>query len=230
MLRRRARRVLAKVRRELHDALTETHTPRQVAASFALGVFITALPTLGTGVLMFFLIAYLVDNVSRIALFASVIVLNPVVKWGVYGASFWLGSQILGPVSGISVTEISLSAGPQIVARLLVGNLILAVVFTGVAYVVGYRLTVEYRRRAGDVGLLERYFERFVEWLPGDDEPVVPEDGEVAAPGEEAAADADAADGDAAATDGGEPSGARRASSDRGSDGGHAAGSDGHRD
>ena len=182
MLRRRARRILAKTRREIHDALQETHTPRQVAASFALGVFITSLPTLGTGVLLFFVIAYLFDDVSRIALFASVIVLNPVVKWGVYGASFWLGTQILGPVSGISVTEISLSAGPQIVRRLLVGNLLLAVAFTAIAYVLGYRLTVEYRRRAGEVGFLERNFERLLRRLPGD----ATADGEAATDGGQA--------------------------------------------
>lgn len=169
MLRRRVRRLLATVRREIHDALQETHTPRQVAASFALGIFITALPTLGTGVLLFFAITYVFSNVSRIALFASVIVLNPVAKWGVYGASFWLGSEFLGPVSGVSVDEISLSAGPQIVERLLIGNLVIAVAFTGVAYVAGYRFTVEYRRRADDarVSVLERYYERAVTRLPG---------------------------------------------------------------
>lgn len=165
MLRRRVRRLLREVRQEIHDALRETHTPRQVAASFALGVFITALPTLGTGVLVFFLIAYLFTNISRIALFASVIVLNPIVKWGVYGTSFWLGSELLGPVSGITVEEISISAGPQIVERLLVGNIILALVFTVTGYFLAYRLTVEYRRRAGDVGVLERTIERVTERL-----------------------------------------------------------------
>lgn len=166
MLRRRARGLLSRVRREIHDALEERHTPKQVAGSFALGVFITALPTFGTGVLAFFLIAYLFVNVSRIALFASVIVLNPAVKWGVYGASFWLGTELLGPVSGITTTEISLSAGPAIAVRLLVGNLILAVVFTVVAYLGAYRLTVEYRRRAGDVGIVERFLEGTTEDLP----------------------------------------------------------------
>ena len=46
---------------------------------------------------------------------------------------------------------------------LLVGNLILAVVFTVVAYFGAYRLTVEYRRRTGDVGLLERAYESAVD-------------------------------------------------------------------
>ena len=70
------------------------------------------------------------------------------------------------------------SAGPEIVSRLLVGNLLLAILFTVVAYVVGYRFTVEYRRRADDGGLsvLERFYERAVAWLPGGTEPVAPTD------------------------------------------------------
>jgi len=163
----RVRSRIADVRREVHEALQNQHTPEQVASSFALGVFITALPTLGTGVLVFFLIAYLFENVSKIALFASVIVLNPVVKWGVYGASFWLGSSILGPVEGVSPADVSLSAAPDVVSRLLVGNLLLAVLFTVVAYFGAYRLTVEYRRRRGDVGLIEEIYEGLRERVDG---------------------------------------------------------------
>ncbi len=136
------------LRSELEAALAGRHTPNQVAGSFALGVFITSLPTFGLGVLAFFAIASVFAGVSKLALFASVLVLNPVVKWGVYGASFWLGSVLLGPVDGISRSDISMSAGPEIVIRLLVGNLILAVIFTLVGYVVAYRLTAAYRRRA----------------------------------------------------------------------------------
>ena len=162
-IRAQIRQQLVEVRREIREALKEQHTPREVAYSFALGVFITALPTLGTGVLAFFVIAYLFENVSKIALFASVIVLNPVVKWGVYGTSFWLGSSILGPIPGVTWADVSPSAAPDIVARLLVGNLLLAVVLTAVAYVVAYRLTVEYRRRRGDVGIFERVYETVVD-------------------------------------------------------------------
>jgi len=163
----RIRHRINEVRGEVQAALRDQHTPEQVASSFALGVFITALPTLGVGVLAFFVIAYLFESVSKIALFASVIVLNPVVKWGVYGTSFWVGSSILGPVEGISVSSVSLSAAPDVVSRLLVGNLLLAVLFTGVAYVGAYRLTVEYRRRRGDVGVLERAYEVLLDRVDG---------------------------------------------------------------
>lgn len=157
---------MGRLRAEIEDALEEQHTPQQVAASFALGVFITALPTLGVGLLVFVVLAYLFANVSKIALFASVIVLNPVVKWGVYGASFWLGSYILGPVEGVVSADVSFAAAPEIVIRLLVGNLLLAVVFTMIAYVVAYRLTMEYRRRQDDLTVVEEIVEDTIEKLP----------------------------------------------------------------
>jgi hypothetical protein len=91
------------------------------------------------------------------------IVLNPAVKWGVYGASFWLGSTLLGPVPGIGPAEVSLSAAPAVVIRLLVGNLILAVVFTIVGYAVAYRLTAAYQRRNGDPEPLTRVADRIRE-------------------------------------------------------------------
>lgn len=140
----RGRRHVDRVRAELHDAFAETYTPRQLAGSFALGTFITMLPTFGAGLLLFVVIVAVTDWVSKLALFASVVVFNPLVKWGVYAASFTLGVLLLGPVEGSAVADISLSAGPAIVARLLVGNLLLAVVATVVSYLAIYQLAVRY--------------------------------------------------------------------------------------
>ena len=134
-----------RIRTELRRAFAEDHTPRETARSFAVGTFITMLPTLGAGLLVFLAIAYLFDSVSKIALFASVLVFNPVVKWGVYASSFVLGVVLLGPVEGVAMADVSLSAGPEIVARLLVGNLILALLATGISYVIVHRLAVRYR-------------------------------------------------------------------------------------
>lgn len=141
----RTEKYFIRIRDELERSFAEHHTPREVAGSFSLGAFITMLPTLGTGLLLFVVIAYVSDRVNKIALFASVIVFNPVVKWGVYAASFTLGVLILGPVEGVSLQQVSLSAGPEIVIRLLVGNLVLAVVATVASYFIVYRLTVKYR-------------------------------------------------------------------------------------
>lgn len=132
------------------SALVEEHSPREVAASFSVGVFLTALPTLGTGLLLFVILAYLFKQLSKVALFASVLVLNPPVKWGVYATSFWLGNQILGPVPGMSFDGVSISMGSDVLLRLWTGNVILAVVFATLGYVVAFRLINEYIRRQKD--------------------------------------------------------------------------------
>lgn len=154
MLRERVMAYRESVRSEFEAISAEDHPPHDIAASFAVGVFITALPTLGTGLFLFVAIVYLFDRVNKLALFASVLVLNPAAKWGVYATSFWLGALLLGPVSGVSPAEVSFAAGPEIVARLLLGNVLLAVVFTVVGYVLALRFVREYRRRDIDVGEL----------------------------------------------------------------------------
>lgn len=58
--------------------------------------------------------------------------------------SFALGLLLLGPVEGVSTTDVSLGAGPAIAVRLLVGNLILAAVASVVGYAVVHRLAVRY--------------------------------------------------------------------------------------
>ena len=150
MLRRRLARIRNQVRERLVTAFVEKHTPNEVAASFSVGVFITALPTLGVGVLAFFVLAALFTRVSKIALFASVVILNPVVKWGVYGASYSLGQFLLGPAPNASFDSVSLSMGVDVLTRLWVGNLILATIFAVVGYGGALRIVNEFRRRTYD--------------------------------------------------------------------------------
>ncbi len=147
MVRERLSTLAGRLRNELDRALLEDNTPGEIAGSFSVGVFITAMPTLGAGLMIFVLLTYLFDSISKIALFASVLVLNPVVKWGVYAASFWLGIRLLGVPPGGVPSTVSLSAGSDIVVRLLVGNVVLAVVFMAIAYPLSLRVVNECHRR-----------------------------------------------------------------------------------
>lgn len=157
-------RYVSRIRAEVHDSLTEDYTPHQVAASFAVGTFITMLPTLGTGLVLFVVLVYLFDWINKIALFASVLVFNPVVKWGVYALSLALGFALLGPVEGVGITDTpSLGDGNAIVVRLLVGNTILAVIATVVAYIAVHRVASAYY--AQELPILEHTVEHVVEGI-----------------------------------------------------------------
>ena len=155
-------RYVSRIRTEIHSSLTEEHTPHQIALSFAIGTFITMLPTWGVGVLVFFVLIRVFDWINKIALFASVLVFNPVVKWGVYGLSFALGFALLGPVEGVGLSDRpGLGDGSEILIRLLLGNTILAIVATVAAYIAVYRIAAAYEAR--ELPVLENTVDHLVE-------------------------------------------------------------------
>ncbi len=124
------RKTSTKIKAELKEAFEEEHTPHQTAASFAIGVFITSLPTLGTGLLLFGVLTYFFKWINRIALFSSVLVLNPFVKPFFYVSSIALGGAIIG-VGGYGPT---LEPATSVLLFLIVGNLIIAAILSLVSY------------------------------------------------------------------------------------------------
>ncbi|ADD05888.1 DUF2062 family protein [Natrialba magadii ATCC 43099] len=133
-------------RAKLRQAFEEEHTPHQVAASFALGIFVTAMPTGGLGLGLFVVFGRLWPWVSTPALFASAAVLNPFVKSAVYVSSITLGGLVLGTDPVVSYETAAESASVA-VRQLLVGNTIIAVGLAVVSYVVIRWLTVAERAR-----------------------------------------------------------------------------------
>lgn len=128
-----------KVLEELHKTFHEDHTDQQIALSFAIGVFITALPTLGAGFLLFVVLAKAFAWVSKLALLASAVVLNPAIK-----PVFWIASINLG---GIILTgNLALTSNPETaLSYLIVGNLVIAVIAATLAYFFSLKAVQKYR-------------------------------------------------------------------------------------
>ena len=140
------------VRERLEAAFGEDHPPTDIALSFSAGLFVAALPNFGLALVLFAVVIRFVDRVSSLALLSVVVIMNPVVKWAIYAAGFWLGSRLLGPVPGISVAEfsvadLSLSVGPEVFLRVFLGSLCLAAVIAVVSYVAALRFIRELRQR-----------------------------------------------------------------------------------
>ncbi len=138
-----------RIRTGILAAFEAQHTPHEIALSFAFGVFVTVLPTAGTALALFVLISYYFERASKLALGATVVIFNPPVKWALYGASFWLGSFLLGPVGTAPVdpTQFTLDAGYDIIIRQLLGNAIFAVGLSILGYVLVFGITQVYYRR-----------------------------------------------------------------------------------
>lgn len=119
----------------LRTAFAAEYPPEHTAASFSLALFLVALPNLGASVLLLGVIGRRVERANSLALFAAVAVLNPLAKGTVYVASFVVGAVLLGPLPGITRSDIGLTAGTDVLVRLLVGNVLIALVLASVGYV-----------------------------------------------------------------------------------------------
>lgn len=150
MVGRRAAGYWHRLRDEFRKAFAEHHTPHEVAGSYALGIFVTVLPSLGIGILFFLLLIRLTDRVSKIAIFAAAITINPVVKAPMYVAAFWIGNRLLGggaigPQGGVA------GSAPGVAVRMILGFVVLGFALGAVSYAVVYVLVTQYRRRELEV-------------------------------------------------------------------------------
>lgn len=154
------------VREKFEAAVSEDHPATDIALSFSGGLFVAALPNFGLALVLFGLLARYVDRVSSLALLAVLVVMNPPVKWAIYVAGLWVGSRLLGPVPGLSMSEfsvsqLSVSMGPELFVRLFVGTTCIAALAALVSYIGALRFIREFRQR--EIELAEQLPEVFTE-------------------------------------------------------------------
>lgn len=160
---------VTRVRRAVRASLTEDYTPHQVAMSFAVGTFVCMLPTLGVGLAFFVVLSFVFSSLNKLALFASAVIFNPMLKTGVWVVSLATGFLVLGSVDGFVAGDVpTLSDGTAIVLRLVFGSVLLAVPTSILAYAGMYRVVVAYERK--QLPALEGTVEEVVEEMDTHDE------------------------------------------------------------
>ena len=144
-------RLRQRVRTAVEASFDDDQPPAEIAGSVAIGVFLTTLPTFGGNLLVMAALAARVAWINPVALFSSGIVINPLVKWGVYAVSVPIGVALLGPIDGGLSIDLSLSGNRPVLIRLVVGSSIIAVLGSLLSYWLVRRMVVAYRRREIDV-------------------------------------------------------------------------------
>lgn len=134
-----------KILEALHEALEEEHTDREIAFSFAFGILVTSLPTLGLGLILFAFLVKFTTSISGLAIGAAIVIMNPVTKWLFYLASINVGSLMLtGSLSGITGVG-------DAVTYLLVGSIVLAITLSISSYFIALKLVRSYRETGLEV-------------------------------------------------------------------------------
>jgi uncharacterized protein (DUF2062 family) len=141
------------VRDRIRSIFTLNDSPYQLAAAFALGVFIAFSPTIGLHTISCLVLAWMF-RLSKLVVFAGAFLNNPWTMVPMYGFCLWFGVKITGgdaAVPSIAWSELTFRNAYGILAPYLwpfvAGTVVVGLIAAIVAYVVIYWAVVRYRKR-----------------------------------------------------------------------------------
>lgn len=140
------------VKDRIRNILKLDDSPSQLAAAFALGVFIAFSPTIGLHTIMCLLLAWMF-RLSKLVVFTAALINNPWTIVPMYGFCLWFGIRITGGsanVPAIAWNELTFSNAFQTLLPYLwpfvAGTVVVGVVAAAIAYAIIYRAIVRYRK------------------------------------------------------------------------------------
>jgi len=133
------------VNEELHGAFKEDHSAAEIALSFALGIFITVIPTMGLGLIMFLFLDRISEKISILALMSTVLFINPFVKPFFYISSIKIGALILGVEVSTTISLFLL------IKALYVGSFVIALFLAVTSYFVVLESVEKYRKSGFEI-------------------------------------------------------------------------------
>jgi hypothetical protein len=141
------------IRDRIRSIFKLNDSPSQLAAAFALGIFIAFTPTIGLHTLTCFFLAWLF-RLSKLVVFTAAFVNNPWTMVPLYGFCLWFGIKITGadiPVPSIAWNELTLRNAYGVLAPYLwpfiAGTLVIGLAVSLVSYAVMYWAIMRYRKR-----------------------------------------------------------------------------------
>ncbi|HLD42006.1 MAG TPA: DUF2062 domain-containing protein [archaeon] len=109
-------------------------SPHSVALGFAIGTFISVLPTPGLHFVLGFLILLLVKKISKYSLFFTLLFWNALTLTPIWMMSYKIGDWIFGSEAVVRYKFELLNQAYNFSRRFLVGNVILAILISVILY------------------------------------------------------------------------------------------------
>ncbi|MDQ3394824.1 MAG: DUF2062 domain-containing protein [Bacteroidota bacterium] len=136
-----------KIKRFLVEITTSKVSPNNLAFGFALGTFIAILPTPGFGVLISIFLIYCFKRINATSILFPFAVWNPLVLAPLYVLSYKIGDILFEAKTTIGNEYSSLNEVIVFFQTYLVGNVIIAIVFSVASYFVIYKVTEIFKER-----------------------------------------------------------------------------------
>jgi len=133
----------------LRRLLVLNGTPHGIAAGFALGLFLSVIPTFGLGMVAALALAPLL-RLNLVATYAGTLVVNPLTGVFFYAADYFIGAWVLGIKDAVRIPSSFAEAKALILGAPLpwyLGGTILAAVLSLIAYAGLYLAVRSFQKR-----------------------------------------------------------------------------------
>jgi uncharacterized protein (DUF2062 family) len=120
------------IKRQWQTLIQTNDSPNSIALAFAIGTFISVLPTPGLNIPLATLLASLFKQLNRAGLLTAIAVWNALVVAPIYALSHKVGSFVTASLPIIPHQQ----ENPNLFIAFLVGNLLLATFITGLSFLI----------------------------------------------------------------------------------------------
>lgn len=126
--------LLEKSKRHFSEVLTVQTSPHSIALGFAVGTFISIIPTPGFNILLGLLAVFIYPKLNKVALFGAFLVWNPLLSVPVYTFSYKIGQALFGPMPVIRYELTLWNHAYHFTRRIIIGSLILGFITAMISY------------------------------------------------------------------------------------------------
>jgi len=136
-----------KIKKHFHEIMKVKHSDHSIALGFAIGTFISILPTPGLSILLGLLVVLIFKKVNKFSLFIGLIVWNTFTLIPIYWMSYKIGDLLFGSVPVVKYNIVLLDNIYNFSRRFIVGNFILALIISPLSYFITKKLVKLYRKK-----------------------------------------------------------------------------------
>ncbi|MBU0466533.1 MAG: DUF2062 domain-containing protein [Nanoarchaeota archaeon] len=139
--------MIQKIKKHLREVIELKTSPREIATGFALGTLLAILPTFGFGILMGLLVILIFKGISKISMIAAFAIWNPLVLIPIAALSYKIGDLILSEAPKYTFRIEIINQVYVYSRRFILGNIIVATIFTIISYFVVYFFVNRYQNK-----------------------------------------------------------------------------------
>ncbi len=128
------KKLIKQTKKHFREVIKIKKSPHSIALGFAVGTFISILPTPGFNIFIGILITLIFPQINKISLFGSMLLWNPATAAFIYPTSYKIGQFIFKDLPIIEYNITFFHKAFIFTRKFLVGNLILATTVSSLSY------------------------------------------------------------------------------------------------